>query len=196
MQLCLDYELRFIDWIPPEKEDTLYTYAGKLSKLIDQSRPFSLMGVSMGGMMCMELAKHVKAEKVILISSAKTPAELPSHLKLLRKLKLSRLTPAATFKKVILAYNALTSDLKGTSKDIFTHMVNDCDPTFLMWVANAILEWDNKEVPDNVVHIHGDNDNVIFYKFVKPDITIPGGTHYMVGTRADEVNAILGEVLP
>ncbi len=196
LQLCLDYDIRFIEWIPPQKGETMHTYAGRLSKHIDSSQPFSLIGVSMGGMMCMELAKHVKAEKVVLVSSAKTRSELPTHLKALKVLKLNHLIPTALLKQLVTFYSGTVGDLKGDFRAIFKHMIQVTEPKFLHWVINAIIHWDNEEVPDNVVHIHGDKDKVLQYRYVKPDITIKGGTHYMVGTRADEINALLKEILP
>jgi esterase/lipase len=74
---------RFVDleWQPFPKIKTLKDYALEIAKQIDTTKPFSLMGVSMGGMVCSELADILNPEKVVIISSAKTSNELPAMFK-------------------------------------------------------------------------------------------------------------------
>jgi len=194
-QLQLDYDFRFIDWIPPIKGESMTAYAKRYSQLFDTSKPFSILGVSLGGMMCMEVAKYVNPEQVILVSSCKTANELPRQLKALRKAKLHKAINARILKQMIKFYSNTVGDLKGDLKYLFNHMVENSDPDFMMWAANAVITWDNTEIPDNVVHIHGTKDKVLQYQFVKPDYTINNGSHYMIGTRVEEVNALLDAVL-
>ncbi len=87
----------------PEKNDTLESYALKFIPLIDQDVPFNLVGQSMGGLITVELTRHIHAEKVILISSVKSRVELPARFNLLRKTGLYRLLPGAGIIKK--AYN-------------------------------------------------------------------------------------------
>ena len=54
-----------------DKHDTMDTYVKKFIPLIDTTQPFNLVGNSMGGIMVMELIKHIHPEKVVLISSVK-----------------------------------------------------------------------------------------------------------------------------
>ena len=70
-----------VNWIEPEKIDTLSSYA---QKLIDHYHilPQSIViGNSLGGMIAIEIAKRVELDKVILISSIKTAAEAPISFK-------------------------------------------------------------------------------------------------------------------
>ncbi len=194
-QLQLDYDFRFVDWITPIKGESMTEYAKRYSQLLDTSKPFSILGVSLGGMMCMEVAKYVKADQVILVSSCKTKDELPSQIRALRKTKLHKLINARILKRLIKFYSNNVGDLDGELMHLFNHMVENCDPTFMMWAADAIINWDNTDIPDNVVHIHGSKDKVLQFKFVDQDYTIENGSHYMFGTRVTEVNALLDKVL-
>ena len=87
------WETVFIPWPEPGGEKDLGEYAFSMAKGIDRSEPFMLLGVSMGGMVAMEMAQFLKPEKVILVSSAKHAGELPSVLKILRYLPLHLVFP-------------------------------------------------------------------------------------------------------
>lgn len=73
-------EPQFIDWIRPETNEPIEAYARKLAAEINVEKPI-LIGLSFGGMMAVEIAKLRETENVILISSAKTAAEVPLPLR-------------------------------------------------------------------------------------------------------------------
>src|SRR5688572_6189398 len=79
LHLKSDYPATCIKWIPADKHDTLGSYAEKLLPQIDPKpgERFVLVGVSFGGMIAIELAKRLPAEKTILISSLVEPKDLP-----------------------------------------------------------------------------------------------------------------------
>ena len=72
------YELKYMELPTPNKDEMLPEYAQRFVSEINTSEKFSLIGVSLGGMICTELTDVLKPEKVILISSAKCAAELPT----------------------------------------------------------------------------------------------------------------------
>ena len=71
------HEVINISWVEPEKQDTLATFAHKLIKEFNILPDSILIGNSLGGMFAIELAKKIKTDKVILISSIKTIKEAP-----------------------------------------------------------------------------------------------------------------------
>src|SRR5688572_202955 len=83
--------IHHIKWITPGKEDDLAAYAMRLSEQIDTSRPFVLIGVSLGGMCAVEIAKRFKPLKTFVISSCKISAELPLKILFWKNLGLYRL---------------------------------------------------------------------------------------------------------
>ncbi len=54
-----DCAIFHIKWLTPFKNETLPDYAMRLSKQIDTTQPFALIGVSFGGMVCIEIAKKL-----------------------------------------------------------------------------------------------------------------------------------------
>ena len=66
-----DYDTVHIKYIIPDKNDNMESYARKLSEQIDTSKPFSITGVSLGGMLAVEMSEFLNPEEVIIISSAK-----------------------------------------------------------------------------------------------------------------------------
>jgi len=91
------YQLKVIQWIEPLKNETLYRYAKRMSEEIDTENPI-LMGLSFGGMMCIEIAKQIPVSKVIIISSIKSSLELPTWMKTVAWLKLNKILPVGSSK--------------------------------------------------------------------------------------------------
>ena len=86
-KLKLDgFEKRCIKWIPPLKNESLPGYAERLSAQINAGESFSLIGVSFGGMIAVEMSQFLNPKHLILISSAKTCYEIPGSMKLFRYL--------------------------------------------------------------------------------------------------------------
>ena len=65
------FDICHIKYEVPAKGATMNSYARQLSAQIDTSRKYSLIGVSLGGMLAMEMAKDMNPEEVVLIASAK-----------------------------------------------------------------------------------------------------------------------------
>ncbi len=195
LQLGLNCELRIPDWIPPKKDESMNQYASRMAKTLDTSRPFSIMGVSLGGMMCMEIAKYVQPEKIMLISSCKTRSELPPHIRFAKSLGGATLMPVPAMRRAIQSWSRLLSDLPESQKRVFDNMVMNVDGDFLIWAATAITRWKNETIHDNIIHIHGNDDKVLPFKYVQEDIVVEGGTHYMCASKADEVNELIDKYL-
>src|SRR5919112_538737 len=73
----------FIEWLKPEKKETLEHYAKRLRSTIKEEHPV-IVGVSFGGMLATEMAKKDPLLKGIIISSNKSAAEFPGYLRIWR----------------------------------------------------------------------------------------------------------------
>ena len=56
IQLPVGYEAVFIDWITPIRDESLSSYAFRLSDAIDKSEPYYIIGVSLGGIIACEIS--------------------------------------------------------------------------------------------------------------------------------------------
>ncbi len=194
IQLDSNYVAKPIQYCTPTKDKTLPEYAHILAEQIDTTKPFILIGVSLGGMLAVEMSTFLKPEKVILISSAKNRKEIPLRYRIFNQFPLHEIIPSKWIKQgAFLAQPLVEPDSKG--KEVFDRMLLDKDPDYLKHTIAMIVGWDREETPPNIIHIHGTSDNTLPYRLVKADYTIEGGSHMMVMTKADEVNAILKKIL-
>ncbi|HZX58132.1 MAG TPA: alpha/beta hydrolase [Mucilaginibacter sp.] len=191
------YETVPVTWIIPDKTDTLTSYAQKLIENYQITGGSIVAGNSLGGMLTIEIAKKVKLDKAILISSIKTIVEAPNSFKWYRRIPIYKLIPAKIYTSS--GFFALKFVMGLTSKKasaLFIDMLRNTPPVFAKWAIGAILHWDNNVVPENVYHIHGDKDKIFPYKALQDATIIQGGTHIMIFNRAKEINTWLKNILP
>ena len=75
-----EYKVVYLKWIKPNVNETLKSYAKRMSLFINDDRPV-LVGVSFGGILVQEMSKHVKLKKLIIVSSVKSKVELSLSMK-------------------------------------------------------------------------------------------------------------------
>ena len=183
-------EIIVLDWPIPSANDTMQSYAKKFLPLIDTSNPFYLMGVSFGGMICTELSKLISPVKTFLISTCKTRQELPWFIKTLKHIPIHLVLSEKYHRK--LAYQGRWFIGFGAAYiPEFLGMVNQMKENYFTYCIHIIVNWNNTIAPNNTIHIHGTNDNLISHKNVKADYLIKDGSHAMVVFRAEEINAFL-----
>jgi surfactin synthase thioesterase subunit len=188
------HQIHFIKWILPEKNESIESYAKKLIDQIHHDDPI-LIGLSFGGIMCIEIARHIKTELIIIISSIKTNTEMPLWMQLSGKLRLNRVIPMRSFKLIepIEDYNLGVSTKE--EKEMVHEYRRNISTIYSNWAVNTILNWKNKKAPKNLFHIHGTKDRIFSIKKIKPDYTIQDGGHLMILNKSDEVNKCINGIL-
>jgi pimeloyl-ACP methyl ester carboxylesterase len=188
------FSTTFIKWIIPFANESIENYAKRLLDQIKTTKP-TLIGLSFGGIMAVEVSKHIETEKLILISSAKTKHEIPFYYRFAGKVGLHKLLPTGILKTT----NCVTIWLFGTSSNgeklLLKQILNDTDSTFLKWAVDKIAKWSNSMQPKNIFHIHGTHDRILPFSFVKCNLAIKNGGHFMTLNKADELNNILRQKL-
>ena len=184
----------FIDWIKPEKKETLQHYALRLKAQITTPHPV-IVGLSFGGMLAAEMALADPTVKAILVSSNKTTTAFPRILKTGKYLPLYKLIPASLFKKGVFIRRLFFSPRGSRQKEVFTAILRDSDFHFTKWAIEAILHWKNKTIPGNVIHIHGTADRLLPFRKVKADYAVKGGTHLMIMNNPDVISSLLKKVI-
>ncbi|MEO1633707.1 MAG: alpha/beta hydrolase [Cyanobacteria bacterium J06631_9] len=192
---CDGFRPVHIYWITPEKEESIESYAERLAEQIKDENPI-IAGLSFGGMIAVELAKQLNAQKIILFSSVKNRSEMPFYFKIFRVFPIHRILP---FKSLLWAFYWLAYWLfspEGTDqRALFRTILIETDPRFLKWALHRVVVWQNDEVPSNVVHIHGKRDRIFPYRFVQPDHAIEGSGHLMVMNQAEEMSNLLESLI-
>ena len=194
LKLPEGYEPVYIDWIPPFPSEAMKDYASRLSSAINPKENFILIGLSFGGMIATEIAKKKKPQKIILISSVAVSDELPWYFKLAGKLGVQKIIPAGWYKKATLLNHFMGAGSR-EDKVMVTSFVQQTDPGFIRWSLDSILQWEQHERSENIIHIHGSSDRLLPLRYTHADRIIHNGRHLMVLNKADEINRVLSEVL-
>ena len=194
IKLPRGYQSVYLDWITPLANEGFEDYAKRFSQSISRDEEFVLVGLSFGGMLASELAKIVSPKKLIIISSLSSYKELPWYFKLAGKLGIHRIISPSLYKRATVMNRFMGAGNKEMKSIVYSY-VNNIDPSFIRWSLNVIVHWAHTERLSDLVHIHGSNDHLLPYRYVKADYMIKNGGHLMVMNKADEVNSILQEVL-
>jgi len=194
IKLPAAYEPVYLDWIPPQENESLCNYARRFSSLIKNDDAFILIGLSFGGMLASEIARLRRPMKTIIISSLASSNELPWYFKQAGKIGLHKAVPM-TFLKAGTVIKNIMGVASKEDKAIIYNYAKTADPGMVRWSLNAIVNWDQPDRLPGIVHLHGSNDRMLPLKYTHPDFVIKGGGHLMIFNKADEVNKILNEVL-
>lgn len=186
------YHITHVEWIDPLPKESIQAYAKRLLGQIHHPKP-TLLGVSFGGMMAIEIGKLIPTEQIILISSAQTRSEIPSSFRWVGKLKFHHLIPDSFLNAPNAVLHSLFSVTESWEKELLDQIIRDTDPEFLRWALDRIISWENKTPLSNIISIHGTADKM--FPHAKADYSINKGGHFMVVNRAKEVSACIHTVL-
>jgi len=189
-----EFEMMFLEWQIPREKETLQEYAKRMTEKIVHENPV-LIGVSFGGILVQEMARFITARKVIIISSVKSNLEFPKRMVLAKKTKAYKLIPLS-----------LVENIESLAKFSFGKKVNERlklyekflsvrDKGYLDWAIEQVILWDRTVVNTDVVHIHGDADDVFPIKNIKDCIVVTGGTHVMILNKYRWLNANLPQII-
>lgn len=81
------------------------------------------------------------------------------------------------------------------NKILLTEILKDTDESFLSWAIDKIVNWKNTHIHKNLKHIHGTADRILPIQFVKSDLKIVDGGHFMTIDKFEELNIILENLI-
>ena len=194
------FNLRPVQWLQPQKGETLSSYAKRLCEQIDDTEP-NILGLSFGGIMAIEISKLKPVSKIILISSIKTSSELPAWMNLAGKTSAYKLLPSRQISsiKALKALRPIQNYFLGAKTEEEKKIANEyrdhVDPVYLKWAIAQVLTWKNNLIPTNLVHIHGSNDHIFPVKKIKDAHIVQGGGHFMVMDKPQQIATIIEQEL-
>jgi hypothetical protein len=174
------FEIHLLEWLLPEKEETIEHYAQRMAKKITHDNVI-LVGVSFGGILVQEMKPFVKPQKVIIISSVKSSLEYPRRFKIAKTTKAYKLIPTKLMENIeSLAKFPFGSSFLTQRFKLYEKFLSVRDKVYLDWAIEQIINWKRTEVDPEIIHIHGDADEVFPPKYIKNYIPVKGGTHIMI----------------
>ena len=190
-----EYEVHYLAWISPLPNESISSYAARMAESITADGPVSILGLSFGGIMSLEIAKIRPVAQNILISSIKNTREKPSYFNWVLRLHLLQLPDFIIFQNRRFVVERYMDVQSPEEKQLLRDFLSHKDYAYTRWAINVILHWQNEYVPDNLVQINGDKDHPFPIKHVNPTHIIRNGGHFMVMNRAGEISRILAETM-
>lgn len=188
------FDIVHLHWIPHQQKESLRSYSLRLASKINADEPFALVGLSMGGMIATEIARHHSPECTILLSSVPTHQQLPGYFKMAYRLGLHKIVPVQLLKSASIYKRVLAPDTE-EDKLVLKQVIRDSDPAFIRWAMQAILSWDNEVIPSGLWQVHGSRDEILPLKFTRPTHIIDKANHLMIMSRAEELNNFISGFL-
>lgn len=182
-------------WLSPIDQEPLSGFGARMASGITASGDLYLGGVSFGGMVALEMARHLRPRGVFLIGSCSNPSQLPTYARFLGRAL--RIFPARVYKApaklrplIRRKFGAVTAE----QEELLFQMLLDTPISFLKWGCRAILDWKPSNLPAVPVwRIHGAEDHLIPAALVSADRVVEGAGHLVNVTHPDEVERFIRE---
>jgi len=188
------YDVIKLKWHIPEKGISLQDYAKQMCAQIQHKAPV-LLGVSFGGLLVQEMAKHIKTKKVIAVSCVKSHTELPKRMLFAKYTKVHRLLPTGLVSNVELLAKYAFGETVTKRLHLYEQYLSVRDKYYIDWSIDKIVNFKQDKPLKNLIHIHGDKDNVFPIINIKNCVRVKNGTHTMIIHRAKWFNENLSELI-
>ena len=188
-------DLQTPPWLDPRPDEALADYGRRMAEHIPTRPPYLLGGVSFGGMVALEAARHLHPPPlgIILVASCRGGRCVRALFR--RPAVLMPLLPPRLAKLLFAAVPLTIAAAEGLSRRerrAMRAMYADTPAPLLRWAAAAIARWPGPvDLPAPVYHVHGDRDPVIPLRNVAPDAVVRGAGHALNATHAAELDRLL-----
>ena len=188
------FEMFFLEWQIPLDNESLTDYAQRIAEKVTHPNPV-LIGVSFGGILVQEMAQFLHPRKVIIISSVKCNTEFPRRMKWAKSTGAYKLLPLDLILNVEkLAKYSFGPKINERIK-LYEKFLSMRDKKYLSWAIERVILWDRNTPDENVIHIHGDADEVFPPQYIKNYIPVKGGTHIMIINKFKWLNENLPKII-
>ena len=187
------FDVRRLHWVVPDKGMGLEAYAKMMCEKVEANSV--LVGVSFGGLLVQEMAKHKSFRKIIVISAVKSKKELPKRMLFAKYTKVHRLLPTGLVNNVELLAKYAFGETVTKRLELYEQYLSVRDKRYIDWAIDSIVNWQQLSPPENVVHIHGEKDAVFPMANIKDCIPVRNGTHTMIIHRVKWFNENLPTII-
>jgi hypothetical protein len=188
------FEVHLLHWFLPEKNEKLSNYAKRMAENVKHENAV-LVGVSFGGVLVQEMKPFLKTRKIIIISSVRSNSELPRRMKIAKTTKAYKLIPTGLLQDVELLTRYAFGDLLKKKLKLYEKYLHMRNKDYLDWAIEQMICWERTKIDTEIVHIHGDADEVFPAKNIKGFINIKGGTHAMILSKYRWFNTNLPKII-
>ena len=206
-QLAAYPRLTVMDWLEPNWGETFDGYAQRLAEkiraeVIGDTNPNHVVigGLSFGGIVALEVAKHLRPAGVVLLATARRPKDLPRRIRIWRPIRgLAPFLPVRFFQWAMIPFAFGPARWLIPYHSSVLRQFYKSNPWVVAWSIHQILSWDQMpELACPVFHIHGGRDFVIpnpaqYHAADQPEVieSIPSAGHLITLTHPKEVAKFL-----
>lgn len=186
-----------LTYLPIDSGETIQHYAHRMAAQIDTTQPFSLVGVSFGGMIAVEMAKFLHPVRLIIVASAKNGNELAPRYRMMRYLPLQKIIPDRAIRWLSPMGRRLFEPDTRPHEAVYHAMIQDKPQDFLPRAIHAMVHWHSDTPPRaDLVQIHGGRDKTLPLRHIQqPTYVLPQASHVMIMAQADALSEILRKEL-
>jgi pimeloyl-ACP methyl ester carboxylesterase len=184
---------RTVDLSPVRKGESLREYALRLAGEIGLQAGDVVGGVSLGGMLALEMARAVEVRGVIIIASATHPRQIRRRFRIWAPL--AAYVPEAVIRRVftlIPAVLAWQRMLNPHAQALLADIMGHFPPALLKALPMMMMRWPGCEPPARFRHIHSDGDWLIRPAGNPATLTIlPGRNHLITVSHPQAVRELV-----
>ncbi|HKP96167.1 MAG TPA: alpha/beta hydrolase [Fibrobacteria bacterium] len=172
---------RALDLVPVLPGETLRAYARRMAAEIGLAPGDVIGGVSLGGMLALEMAKAVDVSGVLLIASATHPRHIRKRFKMWSPL--AGWVPEFLIRRIftlIPRILAMQNMLSPEGQALLADIMGRFPPALLKTFPRMILGWPGCEPPANFRHIHSDGDWLIRPAGDPATLTLLSGKNHLI----------------
>lgn len=188
------FKMHFLEWIIPEKEESLKNYALRMNKYV-KHKNIVLIGVSFGGVIVQEMAKSLELKRLIIISSVKCREELPRRMRYAASTGLFKLIPTSLLDYVDHFEKIAVGDFIKKRAKLYRQYLSVRNQRYLDWSIKNMVLWNCTKARKDIIHIHGDKDEIFPIKYISDCIRVKNGTHIMILNRYRWFNKYLPGII-
>jgi len=188
------FSSHYLEWFVPKKGMSISEYAKEMCGKITHKNVV-LIGVSFGGIIIQEMAKHIQVKKLIVISSVTASKQLPKRMLFAKYTKAHKLLPTGLVNNIELLVKYAFGEIVIKRLDMYEQYLSVRDKYYIDWAIDQIVNWEQEECVFNHVHIHGDKDAVFPIENINNCVKVRKGTHIMIINRFKWFNEYLPAII-
>lgn len=188
------FEVYLLEWVLPNGNESLKSYAKRMAEKVIHDGAV-LIGVSFGGVLVQEMKQFLNPRKVIIISSVRCNLELPNRMKIAKSTKAYKLLPTGLMQDVELLTKYAFGDMLKKKLKLYEKYLHMRNKSYLDWAIEQMICWKRIKIDPEIIHIHGDADEVFPAKNIKQFINVKGGTHSMILNKYKWFNTNLPKII-
>ncbi len=181
--------IQYID--PINKDESIQSYSLRLSNAIDDTVPFILVGISLGGIIATEIARIKEPIGIIFLSTIKSAQEKSYRFGFIRKIK-----GIFTFKWTQKHISWFRWYFYNNQEYLlFKSMLLDTSTFFGQWAIEQVINWKGSKVHLPYIHINGKKDELFPFALGKGVHLIPNKRHDMTLNSWTILNPMINQWL-